>query len=64
MFPSIPPSNIISLESILGWYICQIDVKTTFIDGPFEEVYINHPRGFDLIGHETYLQGKKKYGLK
>lgn len=38
---------IISLASIMGWNIHQMDVKTLFLNGVIEkEVYIEQPEGF------------------
>jgi hypothetical protein len=56
-----------SLASIFGWQLYQMDVKTTFLNGLIEEeVYINQPRGFEVHGHETHVCRLKKslYGLK
>jgi hypothetical protein len=58
---------IMSLASVFGWHLYQMDVKTTFLNGLIEEeVYINQPRGFEVHGHETHVCRLKKalYGLK
>jgi hypothetical protein len=40
-----------SLASIFGWHLYQMDVKTTFLNGLIEEeVYINQSRGFEVHG--------------
>jgi hypothetical protein len=44
-----------------------MDVKTTFMNGFIEEeVYIENPQGFEVLGREShvYLLKKKLYGLK
>jgi hypothetical protein len=41
---------VISLASVMGWKIHQIDVKTTFLNGVIEEeVYIEQPQGFEVF---------------
>ena len=58
---------IISLASVLGWKLHQIDVKTAFLNGKIEEeVYIEQPEGFELHGKESHVCKLKKvvYGLK
>lgn len=50
-----------------GWKIHQLDVKTTFLNGPLEEeVYVNQPPGFEIKWHEqnVYRLRKALYGLK
>ncbi|GKD90204.1 retrovirus-related pol polyprotein from transposon TNT 1-94 [Tanacetum coccineum] len=47
--------------------VCQMDVKTTFLNGPMkEEVYVNHPNGFVDPHHpdKVYRLKKALYGLK
>jgi hypothetical protein len=40
---------IISLASVLGWKLHQMDVKTTFLNGKIEqEVFVEQPDGFIL----------------
>jgi hypothetical protein len=58
---------VISLASVMGWRIHQMDVKTTFLNGVIEEeVYIEKPQGFEVHGRESHVCRLKKalYGLK
>jgi hypothetical protein len=58
---------VISLASVMGWKIHQMDVKTTFLNGVIEEeVYIEKPQGFEVHGKESHVCRLKKalYGLK
>eukprot|EP00253_Pinus_taeda_P006041 PITA_06041 len=51
----------------MGWTIHQMDVKTAFLNGFIhEEVYIDHPQGFEVHGKESHVCRLKKalYGLK
>jgi hypothetical protein len=59
--------TIISLASVMGWRLHQMDVKTTFLNGVIEEeVYIEKPQGFVIHGKESHVCRLKKalYGLK
>jgi hypothetical protein len=52
---------IISLASIMGWSIHQMDVKTIFLNGVIEEeVYIEKPQGFEVHGRESHVCRLKK----
>ena len=57
---------IISLASVMGWKLHQMDVKTAFLNGEIEEVYIKQSEGFELHGRESHVCKLKKvlYGLK
>jgi hypothetical protein len=58
---------VVSLFSIMGWRIHQMDVKTTFLNGVIEEeVYIEQPHGFEVHGRESHVCRLKKalYRLK
>ena len=55
---------MISLVSILGWKLHQMDVKASFLNGEVEEeVYIQQSEGF---GKKSHVCKSKKalYGLK
>ena len=59
--------TMISLASILGWKLHQMDVKTSFLNCEVEEkVYIEHPEEFVIHGKESHVCKLKKslYGLK
>ena len=38
---------ILALEAKMKWKLHQMDVKTTFLNGVIEEVYIEQPQGFE-----------------
>jgi hypothetical protein len=64
-YTSIEP--IISLASVMGWRLHQMDVKTTFLNDVIEkEVCIEKPQGFVIHGKESHVCILKKdlYGLK
>ena len=48
------------------WKLHQMDVKTTFLNGVIEEVYIEQPKGFEVEDKRTHVRKLKKYlyGLK
>ena len=59
--------SIISLASVLGRKLHQMDVKTTFLNGEIvEEVYIEQLDGFVIRRKESHVCKLKKalYGLK
>ena len=59
--------TIISLVSIFGWKMYQMDVKTAFLNGNIDqEVFIEQPEGFVLHSRETQVCRLRKalYGFK
>ena len=49
------------------WHVYQKDVKYAFLNGILEqEVYVDHPSGYTVKGHEDKVFKLKKalYGLK
>jgi hypothetical protein len=58
--------NIIALASKMKWKLHHVDVKTTFLNGVIEEVYIEQPQGFEVEDRKTHVCSLKKYlyGLK
>ena len=45
---------VIAIASSRNWTICQLDVKSAFLNGPLEEeVYILQPPGFEIKGKYT-----------
>jgi hypothetical protein len=57
---------VISIATEMGWKIHQMDVKTAFLNGLIEEVYIEKPLGFEVHGRESHVCRLKKalYGMK
>jgi hypothetical protein len=48
--------TIISLASVMGWRLHQMDVKTVFLNGLIEEqVYIEKPHGFVIHGKDSHV---------
>jgi hypothetical protein len=50
----------------MKWKLHQMDVKTTFLNGVIEEVYIEQPQGFEVEDRKTHVCKLKKalYRLK
>ena len=50
----------------MKWKLHQMDVKTAFLNGVIEEVYIEQPQGFEVEDMKTHVCKLKKalYGLK
>jgi hypothetical protein len=48
-------NTVISLALIMGWRIHQMDVKTAFLNGVIEEVYIEQPQSFEVHGMESHV---------
>eukprot|EP01018_Ginkgo_biloba_P000839 Gb_33741 [translate_table: standard] len=59
--------TVLVLVAQHGWIIYQMDVKSAFLNGYFdEEIYVEKPQGFKIIGKENKVFELKKslYGLK
>ena len=59
--------TILSLVAIEDLHLEQVDVKTTFLHGDFEEeIYMQQPQGYEVKGKEKLVCRLKKslYGLK
>ncbi|XP_034707553.1 uncharacterized mitochondrial protein AtMg00810-like [Vitis riparia] len=58
---------LLALTAQKGWKTYQLDVKYAFLNGYLqEEIYVEHPEGFQVKGQEekVYLLKKALYGLK
>ena len=58
---------IMALAAKLGWKLHQMNVKTTFLNGVFEEeVYVKQPLGFETHDRKSHVSrlNKSLYGLK
>ncbi|WVY90763.1 hypothetical protein V8G54_036277 [Vigna mungo] len=58
---------VIAVASFKNWKICQMDVKSAFLNGPLEEeVYVRQPPGFERKGEEqkVFKLNKALYGLR
>jgi hypothetical protein len=58
--------TIIALPTKMKWKLHYMEVKTTFLNGVIEEVYIEQPQGFEIEDKKTHVCKLKKalYGLK
>ena len=58
---------ILALAAVKKWKVHEMDVKTTFLNGVIEEeVYVEHPQGFETHDSQSHVCRLKKalYGLK
>lgn len=58
---------LIALAAQKGWFLHQLDVKSTFLNGVLnEDVYVHLPQGFVIKEEEmkVYKLNKEHYGLK
>lgn len=56
---------IIVVANYYGWLLCQMDVKTTFLNGMLtEKVFIKQPEGFIKNNNLICKPNKSLYGLK
>ena len=58
--------SVLALVAVMKWKIHQMDVKTAFLNGVVEEVYMKQPLGFETHDKESHVCRLKKslYGLK
>ena len=58
--------SVLALAAVMKWKIHQMDVKTAFLNGVVEEVYMEQPLGFKTHDKQTHVCKLKKalYGLK
>jgi len=56
---------ILAMAANRGWKVHHLDVKTTFLNGELEEVYVAQPEGYAVKGKEQYVLklSKALYGL-
>ena len=47
--------TIFSLVAKMGWCVHQMDIKTAFLNGVIEEVYIEQLEGFVMENMETHV---------
>ncbi|CAH9135713.1 unnamed protein product [Cuscuta epithymum] len=58
---------LLSLAAQQGWKVCQLDVKSAFLNGFLQEdIYVEQPEGYVVAGSESkvYKLNKALYGLK
>jgi len=54
-FPVVKHSSIqilLALVAQLNLELAQLDVKTTFLQGDLEEIYMTQPQGYKVVGKE------------
>lgn len=59
--------TILATAAQRAWDVYQLDVKSAFLHGVLaEEVYVQQPKGYEVVGHEdkVYKLYKALYGLK
>ena len=56
----------LAYATIVNFKVYQMDIKSNFLNGELEEVYIEHPKGCPLIDDKDMVCRLKKslYGLK
>ena len=58
---------ILAIAAIMDLKLCQMDVKTVFLNGELnEEIYMDQPLGFEIKGqeHKVFKLKRSIYGLK
>jgi hypothetical protein len=57
---------VLAIAAQHNWKVYQMDVKSAFLNGYLEEVYVQQPPGYEVIGQEDKIYRLKKalYGLK
>ena len=57
---------VLAIAAQNQWPMYQMDVKSAFLNGILEEVYVDQPLGYTIKGHEDKVYKLKKalYGLK
>jgi hypothetical protein len=57
---------ILAISAQMGWKVHQMDVKTVFLNGVVEEIYVEQPKGFETFSRDTHVCKLKRalYGLK
>ena len=58
--------RLLALAAQEGWRVHHMDVKSTFLNGDLEEVYVHQPPGFAIPGKEGKVLCLRKilYGLR
>ena len=59
--------TVLAIVAQKKWLVYQMDVKSTFFNGHLEEeVYVEQPQGYEVLGKEDKVYRLKKtlYGLK
>jgi hypothetical protein len=46
---------LLALAAEFGWKVCQMDIKSAFLNGDLQEVYMEQPNGFSLEGKEKLV---------
>ena len=57
---------VLAIATQKKWRVYQMDVKSTFLNGYLDEVYLERPQGYEVLGQEQKVHRMKKalYGLK
>jgi hypothetical protein len=57
---------LLDLAVQFGWKAHQIDIKSAFLNGDLQEMYMKQPKGFAVEGKEKLVckLAKALYGLK